>query len=131
MATSAVTLNVTDVNESRRSRTRSVKMTVAASPGTYPTGGWTVDLTTCKNPDNLPCAGFTRVPATVTLRRVTFGTYIAVLTVGTTLSNSKLQLFDTGASSGAAFAELTDATATPASVSSAAIYMDFEGPKNL
>lgn len=130
MASSVITLSVTDVNESRRSRTRTVKVAVAASPGTYPAGGWTIDLTSVLNPNNLPEAKFTRIPVGYAIKN-SYGTLIPVFTQGTTLANSKLQLFATGASSGAVLAEFADATATPASVSGVPLYIDFIGPKNL
>lgn len=128
MATSAVALAVTDVNESRRSRTRTVKVTIAA--GDYVSGGLTLNLTTVTNPNNLPEAKFGSNPVNVTVKG-NYGVYDVKVIPGSALTNWKLQLWTTGASSNAVFTEAPVSAINAGGVSTNFVLLDFIGPKNL
>jgi hypothetical protein len=124
MANSAATLSVTDVNESRRSRTRTVKVVLAA--GDYVSGGITLDLTGVLNPNNLPCAKFTRNPINVTVKG-SFGSHMVTIEPGTLLTNWKLHLWDVP--SGTIGVEQTVAALAAGAVTPNYILLDFVGPK--
>lgn len=126
MANSAATLSVTDVNESRRSRTRTVKVVLSA--GDYVSGGITLDLTGVLNPNNLPAAKFGRNPTSATVKG-SYGSHQATVEAGTLLTNWKLHLWDVP--SGTIGVEQTVAALAAGAVTPNYILIDFIAPKNL
>lgn len=124
MANSTAALSVTDVNESRRSRTRTVKVILAA--GDYVSGGITLDLTTVTNPNNLPVAKFTRNPISATVKG-SYGSHMVTVEAGTLLTNWKLHLWDVP--SGTIGVEQTVAALAAGAVTPNFILLDFIGPK--
>jgi len=126
MANSAATLSVTDVNESRRSRTRTVKVVLSA--GDYVSGGITLDLTGVLNPNNLPAAKFGRNPVNAKVLG-DYGSHQATVEAGTDLTNWKLHLWDVP--SGTIGVEQTVAALAAGAVTPNFIYIEFIGPKNL
>lgn len=126
MSDSVATLSVVDVNESRRSRTRTVKVVLSA--GDYVSGGITLDLTGVLNPNNLPEAKFGRNPVSATVKGH-YGSHMVRIDVGTLLTNWKLRLFDVP--SGTIGVEQTVAALAAGAVSTNFILIDFIGPKNL
>jgi hypothetical protein len=127
MANTAATLSVLDVNESRRTRTRTVKIILAA--GDYISGGVPLDLTAVLNPNNLPAAKFGRNPTSATVKG-SFGTHQVRIDVGTTLASGwKLRLFDVP--SGTIGVEQTVAALDAGAVTPNFILVDFIAPKNL
>jgi hypothetical protein len=124
MSDSVATLSVTDINESRRSRTRTVKIVLSA--GDYVSGGITLDLTGVLNPNNLPCAKFTRNPVSATVKG-NYGSHMVRIDPGAALTNWKLRLFDVP--SGTIGVEQTVAALASGAVSTNYILVDFTGPK--
>ncbi len=126
MSNSTAALSVVDVNESRRSRTRTVKVILAA--GDYVSGGITLDLTGVTNPNNLPAAKFGRNPVSCTVKGH-FGTSLVTIEAGTALTNWKIHLWDVV--SGTIGVEQTVAALNAGQVSPNFVLIDFIGPKNL
>jgi hypothetical protein len=130
MADSVVTLAVTDVNKSRRSTIRTVKVTVSA--GDYDTtGGLPIDLTTVTNPNNLAGAKFGRNPTNFTIKN-SYGVYQARLTPGAALTNWILRIYQTGTSADSVFNEVADeGTISTTATGSTSFLIDFISPSNL
>src|SRR5689334_13804759 len=124
MANSAATLSVVDVNESRRSRTRTVKVVLSA--GDYVYGGLKLVLTSVLNPNNLPAAKFGRNPVNVTVKNH-YGTHMCTVDGGTTLSNWKLHLWDTV--SGTVGVEQSVGPINAGAVTPNFVLLEFTGPK--
>lgn len=129
MANAVVTVNVLDVDESRRMRRKVV--TVFTDGGDYVSGGITIDLATTGNPNNFPAAGFTRNPTLANLCNyavddMPFG-YLGTIVPGTDLTNWKLKIDDVNQ---ATPAELSGAMPTGFQTSGNAL-LSFRCPKNL
>lgn len=128
MATSVITASVVDINQSRRSTTRTIKVVAAA--GDYLAAGWTLDLTAVTNPNNLPAAKFGQNPTiNFTVKKHPIG-YICYVTPGSTLANWKIA-FSRSGTADAIFNDVTAAAAPAGIVTPFFVLIDFTSPKNL
>lgn len=125
-SSASVSLSVSDVNESRRSCSRTIKISITG--GYYSPGGINMDLSQTLNPLFLPGGKFTSIPTSATIRG-NFGVYDVKIIPSTSLLDWKLQIFVTGLTSNSVFDESEGGPVNGGAVLPNVIYVDFVSVK--
>lgn len=123
MALSTVTITVSQLDATQSTVIVRGTLAISASPGTYPTAGWTLDFSGIDQvkSNSLPLS------VTVFSKAAPTGLYVYHYAFGTTLANGTLQVF-TGAAAQSPLAEFA-AGSTPAGVSGDTIGFEAIFPK--